>query len=315
MHDFRSLFKPRIPYHEDRLYERNNISLTLIRFSGLEELAYYAETCERPSDWQAMNVSRRAEANGFYGTATFEDAIKLARNGWKEGEVRAKEILCELGPKIREWLPPEGYPPMRAPAGNGSIARVTESLRTTGNPLVCIQHKHLPAKRPLRIVTEISCTYTVGIDVLLRRATILSVLAQAARQAGYPVQLSALDTARFYTAHDVCIRVDIPAAASHARAAFGMGHPSLLRRLFFSVMESKPIADALRLASRDPQRQLDPGYGMPHKLPEHHPWLKGADLVLVSENDAVRDFLDDDSARKWLLKKSEQLAKTGGWRE
>ena len=203
--------------------------------------------------WPEMSCSSIAWHNEqFYGTPDRETAFDLARYGWAEGRHLLAKACAQM-PKaaarvrVMEWDVAGAYPdPVRASAG-------APDCMVSGGDTV---------ERPtqiIRVVVSLATPWTTSLrEYINRGAAILSAI-EAAELNGYPVQVEAEETA-----HSCGKGISCTIVLKHAghlsdldSLAFFLIHPSALRRVCFSLLETEH--DLLH---------MQVGYGIPSSQPK-----------------------------------------------
>lgn len=203
--------------------------------------------------WPATSCSSIHRHNeGFYGTPDREVAFDLARHGWAEGRHLLAKACAQM-PKaaarvrVMEWDVAGAYPdPVRASAG------APDCMVSGGDTVEC-------PTQVIRVVVSVATPWTTSLrEYINRGAAILSAI-EAAELNGYPVQVEAEETV-----YDGDTGFSASVVLKHAghpsdldSLAFFLIHPSALRRVFFSLLETEH--DLLHM-------QI--GYGVPTGQPD-----------------------------------------------
>jgi hypothetical protein len=200
-------------------------------YSSPEAFADYVAGIEKPYNPAAWCD----EENDFYGTSTFQEAVKLAKTGWPEGAEHAARLRDRIsaanpiGPRIVRWDVAGAYP---------SVPRAL-----SGNPLN--MRRAIPAtlkRRPIiTLVSDMSSNCSVKAKALINRAAVVSALVDAIEGAGYSSHIIGLATGDSRSDRSQCDFIAVTAVtlkepeqpADIGRLAFGLGHPSMLRRFAF----------------------------------------------------------------------------------
>lgn len=234
--------------HRDRVCEDGVSYITQRHLSVLDALDHGLQG----RAWPEMSCSSVALHNeGFYGTPDREAAFDLARHGWAEGRKLLSKACAQMpraSARVRvvEWDVAGAYPdPVRASAG------APDCMVTGGDTVEC-------PTQIIRVVVSLATPWTTSLGEYINRgAAILSAI-EAAEINGYPVQVEAEETVlyqdRGFSGSIVLKHAGHPSDLDSL--AFFLIHPSALRRVFFSLLETEH--DLLHM-------QI--GYGIPMSQP------------------------------------------------
>lgn len=215
----------------------------------------HAATRESRIDFGPAGPASRRAVTGWqatwYGTGTFDAALKLARVGWPEGETLARAYSLALVDRVSNLIERPEY--VYDVEGDGvDIGRYVE-----GEPECWLRQEtrivHGPGRRLYRIVLNVAALCTVSSDVLRARGATTAALAELLELAGHGVAIELVDVSQAFSAADRAVfRVPLKAADQPmdlSRLIYAMAHESCLRRLAFSIMEAFPakLAKALEV--------------------------------------------------------------------
>lgn len=235
--------------HRGYICEDGVSYITQRHLSVLDALGHGLHGRTWPSE-SCSSINRHNE--GFYGTPDRETAFDLARHGWAEGrhllvKARAQMPKAAARVKVMEWDVAGAYPdPARAAAG------APDCMVCDGDTVVC-------PTQVIRVVVSLATPWTTSLGEYINRgAAILSAI-EAAELNGYPVQVEAEETVynsgRGFSASVVLKHAGHPSDLDSL--AFFLVHPSALRRVFFSLLETEFELLHMQI-----------GYGMPTAQPE-----------------------------------------------
>lgn len=183
----------------------------------------------------------------FTHTASLDEAIDLARTGWKGGTDEIAKLRAEINGQIRGWIPAtdlvysmrgKSFDMGRYVAGRPDCAR-----KRVDNS------REREARIPKRIhmVVNISATAKISRSAMLRRGAAAVVLSDLLQRRGKHVSI---DVVRVVSnrlnepsapKHEIRVRIkEAGAPANIDKLAFMLGHPSALRRLMWSACEHEP---------------------------------------------------------------------------
>lgn len=219
---------------------RNTKSCVCLTFDSFREMVEAAASgrSSLPDDQRSSRLTT-SDRLKFTWTGNFPDAIKLARNGWPEGRKDAEKLRADIQAKGETRLADEvvydvaGDEPdvARFLDGEPECMRRFESIETP------------TAGRIVRIVVNVSAACDVPASFIAMRGAAALAIIDSLEAAGFRCEvviagytINKKRTSQFFTfttikkAQDV---VDIDTMA------FAMGHPSVLRRLLFSLAEQQ----------------------------------------------------------------------------
>jgi len=209
--------------------------------SSPERLATWAATVKR--GWHAPTWETSNEQAEFCGTRSMRTACELAFRGWPEGAARA----ARLRDKINASLPVQSrfvsyamagaYPSVpRFVGGNPMHMRALDSARARRKPVVTL-------------LSNGAANCNVPAATFVNRAAVCAALVDVIESAGFACHVVYFATTRYFNVH-ACVMATLKephAPADIARLAFGMGHPSMFRRLCFASYTQDTLTRALGL--------------------------------------------------------------------
>lgn len=226
--------------------------MTTVRkdFTGLFD---FADACKAPGLPSAANHSTQNSASATWDlNAGFDAAMKMAASGWQEGVDRVSAIA----ERLLERLQRQTRRSKREAGVFGQRVHIGRFL--AGNPRNMIRKRREPAKRPVRMLVNISASGGVNADTLATRGAVIVACVQALTMAGYAVEVTAVEHASgggdtsVYT-----VALKSGGAPMDADAlSFALCHPAMLRRLMF------------RMSEQNTPRMTHSGYGMPQTYSE-----------------------------------------------
>lgn len=231
------------------------------------------------------------------GTATFDDALPLAREGWAEPIEDIEGIAGRLEESIRDCMV-DSFELHHSPAGFA----VDMGAYLTGSPLCMLQA--IPAQisragRVVRVGVNMTASAHVSPDTILRRGAAVCALVHLIERTQNRVEIWGEScqinrTRKGIWSGAVCIK---PAGESMdlGLLAFALAHPASLRRILFGAMEREKSGT---------RNSMGFWRGGSYSMPRHMLQLEGFDvtLPLVRQEDAHRDW------QEWIVK---QLADLG----
>lgn len=198
-----------------------------------------AENGERV--WAHKSSSQKETSQAWNGTATFSDAVDLARFGWQEG----REKLTE-GLRIASAVNHESFAPARWFDVAGE--RPDISRFCAGDPEYMInQGESLVSKKPvLRLLVQVGGNVATSQAQFNNYGGAIVSWVDALESEGYRVELSFCIQTNSTNARNsrdqlsAIVKVkDASEPVEIDRLAFAFAHPSLFRRLWFAIMEQQ----------------------------------------------------------------------------
>lgn len=212
--------------------------LTRVTFDSLADVARYLETA--PRKWP-YEESRKNDSSAAWDLNTsYDDAVRMARDGWIEGAQQAQQLL-------KAFTPDSPAPDQRIDF-YGHMPHVPRYC--AGAPDSMIRHTNPPRIGGGKVLTlYVAVNMSAGVDARYARNFGLGV-AQYINQLetdGMRIELYAA-TALNQTYSDDSRRIahvwKIKSAEQPldlAVVAFAIGHPAMFRRLWFAMMERSDV--------------------------------------------------------------------------
>jgi hypothetical protein len=235
-------------------------------------------------------ASMYSHKNGWSGTATLDEAIKLAYEGWPEGLARLERLRDQLSidhflsrsHRINEYWDVTGD----EPDIDRFLAHEPENMSTLQE--VTLRH----AGKLIKISVNRSASSRVSTERITRRGLALLIAIETVIKLGYSLELSLVMALRSVDNSGDHFELRIPILhagdpLSMDSFAFLLMHPAVLRRLIFAITESEP-----RVIRKKFGFQSDKGYGYPAEpvfLPEGD-LLMNWDEGLVDSDEHVMPF-------------------------
>lgn len=204
-------------------------------WSSPAKAADYIETI--PYFWSA--AAHDTDPN--YGTRNRHEALRLARDGWPEGAERVAKLRDKInaqnptGPRLVRYDVAGAYPIVaRAIAGNPMSMKRYDTARLRRKPVITI-------------VSHMSTSWNTPAANFIRRAGVVAAIIDVVESAGYACHVLASGGAEKnnkswrmgFTLKESFQPVDID------RVAFGVGHPSMYRRIGFCLAYSEMLMEPL----------------------------------------------------------------------
>ena len=214
-------------------------TVAAIHFDTMADFVSYVPKLDPGGDRHCSSAWEGSAS--FCGTRNMAEALRYARDGWEEGAERARPLLEKI----------KTARPTRKALARWDVAGAVPSVPRylAGNPLNMRNRQTVTSNRQpvITLVTNWSTPARVDARVFECAAVAAAAICDRLEDAGYRVEIIAgrrcsserggngghvADLfARLKAAEDT---LDLP------RVAFGLGHPSVLRRLSFAIASIHP---------------------------------------------------------------------------
>lgn len=251
-------------------------------------------------DGGATYASRDGGYQGadWHGTATWEEAMRLARTGWPEGRAHVERIAA----RITDTLTASLAPVQRFEASVfGPILDVDAYLHGDPEPFYMVEDDETARRGAgpiVRILANLGSSGAVTGETKIMRGAALVALADCLERAGRRVEITATicvsNPFGKDAGVDALILVKRPEESLQIeQVAFALANPATHRRLGWALREQAPAAvrEAVGVT-------ITGGYGRSTSVPS-----VGYDITLPAA-DALAgiEWADEDAAVKWVQK-------------
>jgi predicted RNase H-like HicB family nuclease len=196
----------------------------LVQFDDLAEMTHWLDTT--PAQWSVRSSLR--QGNSFAG-ASYEDAVRMAREGWEEGVGRVSALVDSL---------PTGSRAVTRYDVAGEYPDVARYI--AGDPFNMVRRGTSHRQRPvMTIVVGCCCSGATPTNAMENYAAAMVALIDRLENRGVSVELIGNATSRL-GGRRVAVTWGIKRqgqALDLNAVAFGAGHPAMLRRLTFAAWE------------------------------------------------------------------------------
>jgi hypothetical protein len=222
------------------------------------EFDTFDDFMETVSKAPAGGVSHKRD-HGFMHSDSWEAAVKLTKDGWPEGEAKARAYSARLF----NLLAAQVQQPRYIYDVEGMSFDTARVIAGEPEPWIQEYHEVVPAPgRVLRVVYNFNASGAVSTDVIITRGAVAVALVQLLEHAGHSVELIAREDSAsggWQSKVNIVIkRAGQPLNLSEV--AFALAHPSMLRRFDFALYEVAP--------SHIASQYIHSGYGRPEETPE-----------------------------------------------
>lgn len=218
--------------------KKNNTFIEEIRFDSLSE--FYDYLCKTEYNNAFVNRNKVSGIEGFErykftGTMTFNDAVNLMKNGWKD---MSKELTQKL--KVFEKGMETATRRKQIYSVAGYQACVPRYLQ--GIPENMIATKNVPMKnKVITLVKSINYSANVKTKEIIEESVKAMAIVKKLESEGYRVNLDLMLGAK--QRYKFACRIRLKSANERlnvSKLAFPLVHPSMLRRLYFRFIEVYP---------------------------------------------------------------------------
>jgi hypothetical protein len=214
----------------------------------------YVSAAERPEVERLGRSSRDQDyAGGFMGTATFEDAVKLARDGWPDGAERLAELTARLEGKLGNVSAVKriGY----SMVGPGVLDLGRYMMGHPEPYMVWSESEELTDIQPDRIIKLLVCcgaNANLADNQIWWRGAAAIAIADLIESSGARCEIELGRASVSHGGSRHIRRVLVKRAQDYVAPeilAFALAHPSSHRRIDWGVRETLPTELRLAMAS------------------------------------------------------------------
>jgi len=235
--------------------------------------------------------SETSSKNWCGGTDNLQDAVSLALNGWHDIRPQVDAVFTDVEQRISDVLEMRFQTMHNYTGFSVDMGRYLQ-----GDPecmLDYVPEEQQGMGRVVKVVVNIAASCTIDPDDIMRRGVAVVALIDTLHKLGVGVEIWADESltgkaggkfANRVKMHDSAQMVDIDSLM------FGLAHPSMLRRLVFSMQEQSKNANAQGAKAGG-------GYGIPASF--HMNAGLDADVIVDKLQDGHGDLVRDPVG--WVL--------------
>ena len=256
-------------------------SFTYSTFQDLLDAAEFG-----PSSVPEEERASRGNNTDWYGTESFGQAMELARCGWPEGVSIIEDIAEKIGAVVSQQI----VRPVPVYSVAGGFPDVARFLAGVPDCMLTFESQELTGPgKVIKVIASVGALSSVAPETIQHKGAAICALVDALESTGHRVELI-LDSSvnGKYSWQCTIKRADEPLEMD--RIAFAFAHPSMLRRLIFSLREQAPNSVLRELTGKG---------GLGRSCNPLN--TEGADIVLPSLRDNPREFASVASAARWVL--------------
>jgi hypothetical protein len=218
-------------------------------FNSFGEMYNYAKDNDSPQ-------SSNGNSEQWAGTKTLAKACDLARNGWTEVRPMVDDLLGDLTERLADKLD-NLYKPMYDFGG----AYVDMGRFVEGDPECMVTFQAVPdgaMGRVIKIAVSGTASSYIDAEDIKKRGIAIISLVDTISKLGFGVELWWDSTIEYKGRHCTAVKLHDSADTLDINSVmFALAHPSMLRRLTFSVMEQ---------SSNAKQQNVGGSYGSPSTM-------------------------------------------------
>lgn len=215
-------------------------------WSSPEELAKRVRTLKESCWYKDIWT----EENGFYGVS-MKEALKMAEDGWKEGAERIEKVLAKVKAQ---------NPFRKKPIKYGIVGSVPDVARAvSGNPLNMknIDLTKASRRQVITLISDIGALGGVDSENFINRAAVITAIIDELESCGYACDVISVSTCNdgggsFWGSLGNGGQVQVAVQVKNSnqplditRLAFGVGHPSMFRRLIWAERTGHPATKTI----------------------------------------------------------------------
>lgn len=221
----------------------SSVSGERVHIRDFDCMTEFIDFCIQPPPSKQRGQSARG-GSSWSGTATFEDAVELARNGWAAGGEMIAEYTKEILPSIMSRV---ALPEIIHDYSGGSTIDMGRFME--GDPeCFYIEHDSEITRevnqnqgKIIKIVVNLAVSAGISENLITARGSAVVALIDALEATGKRVELWAVCAIRYGgNQYETQIIVKRPNEPLNIDAlAFTLAHPSMLRRMWFAQLENE----------------------------------------------------------------------------
>jgi hypothetical protein len=232
------------------MYKDRTNNLFIFEFNSINELVNYCQTAPINTEVFGSRPSSITGSSSFTETESWEKALEMITNGWEEGY---QKVLSKLNTvkvntntknhKFQEQISVDGYAPC-----------VPRAI--IGHPETMFQSHTIPFKHKIvDVFVQNANSCSVGAETIIKVGIIACNYINEIESKGYRTNLYSMESKSSGAQNSIYITKvkDSREQLSLKRIVFPLAHASMLRRLYFRVLESSGV-----------DKHWSDGYGQPN---------------------------------------------------
>lgn len=234
-------------------------------------------------------------------SASFEEGLQLAINGWQDQITHAERLCNQVSDEIITRRMATTFNPEYAVAG----AVVDIGLYMAGDPECMVlggPFEISKAGRAVRLAVPVGYPWTTSPETVIRRGAAVMALATLLARANHPLEIWAGPSCNNGSGMRLTYMVKVQAAdepLDAGRLMYAIAHPSMLRRLAWSVRETEDSTTRLHMSiSEYGNYGQSPRNLFESDFPEDE--TVGNSIILPPLEDGGQYWADDKWVINWL---------------
>lgn len=185
--------------------------------------------------------SSKREDKRFCGTTSWTDMEEVVRKGWVKGRRSISAGLKDIFSSNSASISRGSYADYDVAGDYPDVERYL-----TGEPDHMLSYgAHLAAKPVIKLVVNVVVSCGVDTKYIINRGSAIAALVDEIESAGNSCEIISVFPTRGHNAlanYSVTVK-KAGEVLSIDDVAFGLGHPSMIRRVIFSMLERHPFVD------------------------------------------------------------------------
>ena len=214
----------------------------VVSFNSLGEFADYITTTETNAAFQGARLSSYEGDEWFTKTASFEDAMKLFRDGWS---VQAQDLVIKLA-KAEKKAQAQSVN-RRCYDVAGGFVSVPRYIQGKPNCMIRMKKQQIK-QRVINLYKSVDYTGSTSADTIIEESVKAMQIIKRVESLGYRVNLFITMGIRTHSdTYKTIVNVKLKDASEKlnvSKLAFPLAHPSMLRRLMFRFTEVSPFTNS-----------------------------------------------------------------------
>lgn len=220
-------------YGDDRTYFnafKDENPTSFFGFSSLMKLVKFVENIPEEKTIGERDAGYETDDPAWHGSRNMNEALFLARNGWKYGAKKAIALSEKL-----TIAHAENKKRLYSVAGG----RVSVGRMLSGNPVHMLKPKKIEGKRQVTLFVNVCCNMSIEPYSMIVRASAVAAICNILEMNGYSTEIVSIYGATRFGLVDVQASIVLKKAGNKLNIndiVFGLGHPSFQRRFLFACV-------------------------------------------------------------------------------
>lgn len=216
----------------------------VVDFNSLGEFADYITTTETNAAFQNARLSSQEGSEYFTHTDSFDEAMKLFREGWS---VKAEDLVIKLA-KAEKKAQAQSVN-RRCYDVAGGFVSVPRYIQGKPNCMIRMKKQQIK-QRVITLYKSIDYSGATSVDTIVEESVKAMQIIKRIESLGYRVNLYiTMGTKTHSDTYKTIVNVKLKDASEKlnvSKLAFPLAHPSMLRRLMFRFIEVSPMTNSTK---------------------------------------------------------------------